>query len=504
MNNLDAGKSTGLDGIPARFLKDGASVLKIPIAHIVNTSIVTNTVPNEFKEAKVKPLFKKNKQTDVGNYRPVSILSSVSKVLEKSVYTQVENYLTDNKLLFDHQSGFRQKFSTDSCLIHLLDHIRTQSSHGLYTGMIMIDLQKAFDTVNHDILCSKLKGMGFESVEWFRSYLSERQQIVHINDTYSKPCKISCGVPQGSILGPLLFLCYINDMSISIDQGCKLMLYADDSAILFSHKDPEIISQKLACALESCNNWLIDNKLSLHLGKTESIIFGSKRKVKKVGNFSISSMGQNLAGQDTVKYLGVNIDQTVSGETIAKNIIHKANSRLRFLYRQASCLNQNSRKILVSALIQCHFDYAASAWYSGLSQTLKKRLQTTQNKMARFILNLGPRAHVDQELLSTLKYLNVENRVRFLKLCHVHRIFNHNSAPYLTEHFIKISDFHRYNTRGSAFNFIVPKIKSSADRTFYFSSIKEWNKLPDKLKCISELDGFKCAIRKYLASGDFQ
>ena len=124
--------------------------------------------------------------------------------------------------------------------------------------------------------------------------------------------------------------------------------------------------------------------------------------------------------------------------------------------------------------------------------------------MARFILNLGPRAHVDQELLSTLKYLNVENRVRFLKLCHVHRIFNHNSAPYLTEHFIKISDFHRYNTRGSAFNFIVPKIKSSADRTFYFSSIKEWNKLPDKLKCISELDGFKCAIRKYLASGDFQ
>ncbi len=159
-------------------------------------------------------------------------------------------------------------------------------------------------------------------------------------------------------------------------------------------------------------------------------------------------MGQTLAGQDTVKYLGVSIDQTVSGETIAKNIIHKANSRLRFLYRQASCLNQNSRKILCSALIQFHFDYAASAWYSGLSQVLKKRLQTTQNKMVRFILNLGPRAHVDQELLSTLNFLTVENRVRFLKICHVHKIFNCNSVPYLAERFIKTSDFYRYNTRG--------------------------------------------------------
>ncbi len=117
-------------------------------------------MPKEFKQAKVKPLFKQNNKTDVGNYRPVSILSSVSKVLEKAVYTQVENYLTDNKQLFDHLSGFRQSFSTDSCLIHLLDYMRTQSSHGLYTGMIMIDLKKAFDTVNHDFSMPEARGNG--------------------------------------------------------------------------------------------------------------------------------------------------------------------------------------------------------------------------------------------------------------------------------------------------------------------------------------------------------
>ena len=240
------------------------------------------------------------------------------------------------------------------------------------------------------------------------------------------------------------------------------------------------------------------------MGKTESIIFRSKRRVNKVEHFHINSMGQTLVGQNSVKYLGVCIDQHVSGEAIANNIIQKSNSKLKFLYRQASCLNQNCRKILCSALIQCHFDYAASAWYSGLSKNLKNRSQTTQNKMARFILNLGPRAHVDQELLSTLKCLNVESRVKFLKLCHVQKILNNNSASYLKEHFTQTSTFHRYNTRGSAFNFSVPKIKSHADSTFYFSAIREWNKLPENIKCIKSLHGFKSAIRKYLSNGDFQ
>ena len=149
---LNPSKSTGLDSIPARFLRDGASVLKGPLTHIINLSITSGIVPDDFKVTKVKPLFKKNKQTDVGNYRPVSILNIVSKVLEKTVYTQRESDLVQNKLLYDYQSGFRQSFSTDSCLIHLLDFIKCQSSRGLYTGMVMLDLQKAFDTVNHSIL----------------------------------------------------------------------------------------------------------------------------------------------------------------------------------------------------------------------------------------------------------------------------------------------------------------------------------------------------------------
>ena len=490
-------KGTGLDGISPKFLKDGASILKVPITHIVNLSITSGIVPNDLKFARVMPLFKKNNSTEVSNYRPVSILNAVSKILEKAVYIQLEQFLVDNNLLYEHQSGFRSSFSTDSCLIHLFDHIKTQSSRGLYTGMVMLDLQKAFDTVNHDILCNKLSLMGLESVEWFRSYLSERKQVVKVDNATSHPLEITCGVPQGSILGPLLFLCYVNDMAISIDDECKLLLYADDSAILFSHKDPEIISQKLSIALSSCNNWLVDNKLSLHLGKTECMLFGSKRKIKSVNNFKIECMGQTIKGQESIKYLGVHIDQCVSGEVVAKNVIKKANSRLKYLYRQAHCLDQDSRKILCSVLIQCHFDYAASSWYSGISADLKTRLQRTQNKMARFILNLGPRAHIGQHELSTLHYLNVENRVKFLKLCHVYKIFDNSSPSYLKQFFTRTSTIHRYPTRGSSYNFHFPKVKSLASSTFYFSAIKEWNSLPDDIKCAKTLSQFKGAIRRY-------
>ena len=183
----------------------------------------------------------------------VLLLIRISKILERAVYTQLEDNLVKKKLLFDFQSGFRSNFSTDSCLTYLTDYIKIQTSKGLYTGMLMLDLQKAFDTVDHDILCKKLKAMGIKSVDWFRSYLSYRNQIVNVNDTESDPSLVTCGVPQGSILGPFLFLCYINDMELSISSECKLLLYADDSAILFSNKDPRDISDKLGLELEMCS-----------------------------------------------------------------------------------------------------------------------------------------------------------------------------------------------------------------------------------------------------------
>ena len=232
------------------------------------------------KYAKIKPLFKKNKKTEAENYRPVSVLSNISKILERAVHSQLDQYLNENKMLYSHQSGFRKGHSTDTCLINLMDYVHKSISEGEYVGMALLDLQKAFDTVDHIILCNKLKLMGVGCVEWFRSYLSNRKQIVNVNNTKSSPGIITCGVPQGSILGPLLFLCYINDMSLSVE--CKLYLYADDSALLVRGKHPNIIANSLSKNLDSCKSWLIDNKLSLYLGKTEALLFGTKRKLKHI------------------------------------------------------------------------------------------------------------------------------------------------------------------------------------------------------------------------------
>ena len=233
--------------------------------------------------------------------------------------------------------------------------------------------------MDHEILCNKLEAMGINFAKWFKSYLGGRQQIVIANETRSDPGIVSCGVPQGSILGPLLFLCYVNDMPISIK--CKLLLYADDSALIVSGSDPQTIADTLSEELESCRKWLLDNKLSLHLGKTEAILFGSKRKLKNVESFEIRCGEEIIKHVKSVKYLGVQIDENMSGDSIVKEIIKKANTRLKFLYRNKNLLNFQCRKTLCSALIQCHFDYSCSSWYPGINKGLKDKLQHNQNKI---------------------------------------------------------------------------------------------------------------------------
>ena len=234
LGSLKTDKSTGLDGIFPRFLKDGAELLSGPVPHIVNFSISAEAVPAGFKDARVKPLFKKGSKLEPGNYRPVSVLNTLSKILERAVHDQLVRYLEGKNVLYKYQSGFRSKFSTDTCLLNLTDYIKGEMSKGNMVGMVLIDLQKAFDVVNHDILLLKLKKMGVASVDWFRSYLTCRRQCVNVNGTDSDFSEIQCGVPQGSILGPTLFLCYINDLCSSLE--CRLSLYADDSALIAAGK----------------------------------------------------------------------------------------------------------------------------------------------------------------------------------------------------------------------------------------------------------------------------
>ena len=305
LDKIDPNKAKGLDDISAKFVKDSAKVICNPICYIVNLSFELNTFPDEFKQAKVIPLYKKGDKNYEGNYRPVSILPVLSKVFERVAHNQIDKYLCNNNVLYNNQSGFRSSYSTDTALTYLSDTIRHNMDKGNLTGLILLDLQKAFDTVNHLILTNKLKHIGFKdnAIKWVESYLSGRRQFVEIGGISSEPGIVNCGVPQGSILGPLLFLLYINDMSTAINDQCSLYLYADDSALAVSGNNVTDIESKLSFNMNNVSLWLSQNRLSLHLGKTECILFGSKNKVKNVQPLNITCNNNKLQVTKCVKYL---------------------------------------------------------------------------------------------------------------------------------------------------------------------------------------------------------
>ena len=218
-----------------------------------------------------------------------------------------------------------------------MDYIRSEMDFGNYIVMVMIDLQKAFDTVDHSILENKPKAIGLDgnAIAWFDAYLTNRMQVTMVTDVggiFSDPKVVPCEVPQGSVMGPLLFLIYVNDMEASV--SCKLLLYADDSALLVSGKHIKTIENVLGDNLLSLSNWLINNKLSLHLGKTESILFGTKHMLSKHSKLAISCGNNVITSKTVIRYLGVDLEQTLSGTAIVENILKKGDSRLKFLYRQ--------------------------------------------------------------------------------------------------------------------------------------------------------------------------
>ena len=333
---------------------------------------------------------------------------------------------------------------------------------------------------------------------WFESYLTNRQQLVSIDGINSSLKQLSCGVPQGSLLGPLLYLCYSNDMETSVKN--KLLLYADDSVIIASHKDPEVISRSLSLDLKSCNEWLIANKLSLHVGQTECILFGSKIKLGRVGEFQISYNDQIIKAQNSIKYLGVTLDQCLSGDIMVNSILSKVSGKLKFLYRHSQYFNQKLRKNLYSALLQCHIDYCCTSWYSGLSKSYQRKLQIIQNKMARFILNLSPRDHIGQVHLDSIKLLKIQDRVKQLRLNHVFSVFHSMGPIYLQQFFSKTSGIHSHRTRSSSHNFHVPRVTGPTSKSFFYQGTLDWNSLPVNIRSIMNKNSFKSLVKAHLST----
>ena len=489
LEDINSTKAAGIDNLAGKFLKDGASILAVPISDLCDLSIATSIFPERCKIAKLKPLYKKGPKTEPKNYRPISLLPLISKIIEKVIHNQTQEYLDKYEVLYRYQSGFRVNHSTNTSLSYLNDKILKGLDKGSLTGMILIDLQKAFDTIDHEILLKKMIYIGFSKsvIHWFKSYLQNRTFVVNVGKEYSTCGEVNCGVPQGSILGPLLFLLYINDMSQAVE--CELLLYADDSCLIFTDNNIETIENKLNKDFNSLCEWFVENKLSIHFGedKTKSILFGSKHKLKNIKELDIKYGEIKIKQNSKVTYLGCILDNNLSGESMATKVMKTVNNRLKFLYRKQTFLNSTLRRLLCNALIQPHFDYASTAWYPNLNKRLTKGIQIAQNKCIRFCLGLENRTHIGVDEFVSINWLPTKQRFEQCVCVSVFKFFKETTPNYVSEIYHPINQSH--DTRRSKNKLHLPLCtKNSGQKALSYMGPKLWNNLSSNVKSVSDIN----------------
>ena len=369
------------------------------------------------------------------------------------------------------------------------------------TGIVYIDLRKAFDTVNHDILLQKLPGFGIRNMElnWFKSYLSGRSQAVAVDGNISDTLPITVGVPQGSIFGPLLFLLYMNDLP-NINESCKINMYADDTAIHLASKSPAQLESKINKDLGKVQKYFQQNKLSLNVNKCEFMLVGTAQKLKQFDSVSIKINNEPLKKVKCAKYLGMTIDENLRWGNHIDTLAKKVSQRLGILRRMKRIVPQITLKTIYNSLILPQFDYA-DVVYDSCTETDKDRLQRLQTKAAQILTGSKPRTHRN-DMYKELKWMSLQNRRNSNKSILMYKCQNSLAPAYLTDIHQRNSDIHGYNTR-SANKLRIDRIRTCYyERSFKVTGAKIWNGLPESVISKKSLNTFKNAVKEHFLNGN--
>ena len=498
-----APKSCQLDPIPTHLLKNADELLPL-ITKIINASLQTGVVPDQLKEAIVKPLLKKPglDQNELKNYRPVSNLSFLSKILEKVVLLQLQTHLESNDLFESYQSAYRKFHSTETALLHVLDNLLIGADENVVSLLSLLDLSAAFDTIDHLILLQRLKftfGIDGVVLKWFTSYLENRKQYVLIDGHKSNLSTLRYGVPQGSVLGPVLFTLYTQPLSDILNKNkCDYHKFADDTQ-LSKQEIPSNFPLAIQC-VESCieevSLWMRRNKLKLNPDKTEFISIGSRSKLNDLNVDNVYVKGKPLKIVSSVKNLGVFIDSTLTMKKHVSQVCKSAYFELRRISHLKKYLNTAAIKQLITSLVLSRIDYCNSL-LAGLPYSSIDKLQKLQNNAARLILRKSKRDHVTP-MLADLHWLPVKYRIMYKLAVFGYRYFENTLPSYLRE-LLQQSIPSRPLRSSNDKRLLQPKRKrvTYGERAFSFQVPKVWNSLPKELKNATSLETFRKHLKTH-------
>ena len=502
-------KSSGIDDINISTILLFLPRISTVLTHIINISFERNKFPERWKKAIITPIPKCEIPLQESDFRPISLLPTFSKILEKSANVQIVAYLQKHCLLDPYQSAYKKNHSTNTALLKITDDILDAIDDSNITLLIFLDFSKAFDTVNHKILIEKLRILGFQtdSCEWINSYLCNRYQRVVVGEEQSDWIHIENGVPQGSILGPLLFTILVSDMRRSIWDG-SYHQYADDTDLLFETSVDNVneTTAKANNVLEKIETYCKDNFLNLNAGKSKFMFIGSKPAIKKLDSIVLNDLQINQTSLERVrlgKNLGMTIDEVLSWRKHINLNISKAVGSFINLSRFKRFLNTKSKALLCESIVLSRFNYCDSV-YLNIDMCLQGKIQKVQDMCCRFIFDIKKSESVDyKELRTKLGWLSMKQRRELHCLTMMYKILHESAPDYLQDMFTYQHEVHNVNTRGSQNNliWIDKNIKSKVHRdSFRYYAPCKYNNLPSKIKNCTSVNSFKSNLTKYLKS----
>ena len=522
-------KHSELDPIPTHLLKDCKEEVLPAITKIINLSLQLGDMPMSEKRAIIKPLLKKaGLDLLKSNYRPVSNLSFLSKLIERAVAKQLKNHLKDNKLLDNFQSAYREGHSTETALVRVQSDILMEVDKGNVVLLALLDLSAAFDTIDHSILLKRLSercGIKGTVLKWFKSYLTGREQTVAIGKSTSEPSSLKYGVPQGSVLGPILFSIYNSPLGDIIRKhNVDYHFYADDTQLYLSFKpkdgtSQDIVRSKMMECAKEVKAYLTANKMKQNDDKTEFLIVGTKSQTDKLNFNDIDICEATITTSDKVKNLGIIFDKEMNLNNQINNMCKLGFFNLRNLKAIRKSLDQKSSEKAVHAFITSHLDYGNSLLY-GIPKNKMNKLQLVQNAAARVVVDVTKADRLSMtETRKNLHWLPMEGRPVFKILTLTWKALNDQGPAYLKDllrpnevthntrsrvrvvtsgQMDKVSVLNCQTTSNRTLYIPKTKLKNYGDRAFEAAAPKLWNQLPEYLRSIGNYSSFKKKLKTHL------